>query len=176
MTERLSRAAVAVLKFFFGMASNLKPRLEALAVYLKQCENEGNFADLRKQQFDLLLSSLETQLAALSFSDGADYVAILRSMSWSEEQRTSLVKLVQDKVLAGQQQVPVGGRQFSQDFTSLLHKFPSRRLEETHGPHFAIAIVESAPDRAGDPPEQTDVTFRFGGNLGGLNGLIAAAW
>ena len=106
---------------FFGMASNLKPRLEALAVYLKQCENEGNFADLRKQQFDLLLSSLETQLAALSFSDGADYVAILRSMSWSEEQRTSLVKVVQDKVLAGQQQVPVGGRQFSQDFTSLLH-------------------------------------------------------
>ena len=62
------------------MASNVKPRLEALAVYLEQCENEGNFHDLRKQQFDLLLSSLETQLAALDFSDGADYAAILRSM------------------------------------------------------------------------------------------------
>ena len=35
------------------MASNVKPRLEALAVYLEQCENEGNFHDLRKQQFDL---------------------------------------------------------------------------------------------------------------------------
>ena len=62
------------------MASNVKPRLEALAVYLEQCENEGNFHDLRKQQFDLLLSSLETQLAALDFSDGAAYAAILRSM------------------------------------------------------------------------------------------------
>ena len=64
-----------------GMASNVKPRLEALAVYLEQCENEGNFHDLRKQQFDLLLGSLETQLAALDFSDGAENAAILRSMS-----------------------------------------------------------------------------------------------
>ena len=64
-----------------GMASNVKPRLEALAVYLEQCENEGNFHDLRKQQFDLLLCSLETQLAALDFSDGAENAAILRSMS-----------------------------------------------------------------------------------------------
>jgi hypothetical protein len=63
-----------------GMASNVKPRLAALAVYFEQCENEGNFHDLRKQQFDLLLSSLETQLAALDFSDGAAYAAILRSM------------------------------------------------------------------------------------------------
>ena len=63
------------------MASNVKPRLEALAVYLEQCENEGNFHDLRKQQFDLLLGSLETQLAALDFSDGAENAAILRSMS-----------------------------------------------------------------------------------------------
>ena len=103
------------------MASNLKSRLEALAVYLKQCENESNFNDLRKQQFDLLLSSLETQLVALDFSDGSDYVATLRSMPWSEEQRSSLVKVVQDKVLSGQQQVPVTNRQFGQDFTSLLH-------------------------------------------------------
>ena len=103
------------------MASNLKPRLEALAVYLKQCENEGNFDELRKQQFEVLLNSCETQLSAVSFADGAEYVAILKSMSWSEEQRTSLVKVVQDKVLAGQQQHAVAGRQFGQDFTSLLH-------------------------------------------------------
>jgi hypothetical protein len=54
-----------------GMASKLKPRLEALAVFLSQCEKQSGFEDLRK--FDLFRNTLEEQLASLDLSEGAGH-------------------------------------------------------------------------------------------------------
>jgi hypothetical protein len=99
----------------------LQERLQALTQYLKQCERENDFDQLRAQQFTSLLENVRGQVTKLEFIEGAEVVSLLQGMPWTMDQRKDLITEVQSKVLAKEQTAAVTGRLPMQDFTSFCH-------------------------------------------------------
>ena len=67
--------------------------------FLEQCRREDSFETLRAQQYEVLVTNLKA-LGRVPFEEGSRLVGLLQKQPWSESQRTALIAMVQEKVVA----------------------------------------------------------------------------
>jgi hypothetical protein len=147
-------------------------RLEALGVFLEQCRREDSFETLRAQQYEVLVTNLKA-LGRVPFEEGSRLVGLLQKQPWSESQRTALIAMVQEKVVAHAATTASSAKVERQNWTNLAMFFARRGLVSFDESSFTRTILVFA--LAGDlgPPAQADFTISYGGCI--LYGHCAAS-
>ena len=73
--------------------------VKALGAFLEQCKAEENFDLLLQQQFVALKETFGA-IGKLTFEDGSALVQRIQEQPWTDEQRKTLVGVIQEKVVA----------------------------------------------------------------------------
>lgn len=100
---------------------SLSDRLHALGQYLRQCQNESSFAQLRIDQFRILIQNFDQQIANIDLEAATTLVGHVQAMPWTAEQRRELIEKIHAKIRACTTARTTSGRVALQNFTAFMH-------------------------------------------------------
>lgn len=112
----------------------LSDRLHALGQYLRQCEGEASFPELRRDQFRILCQNFDQQLSSLELVDATTLVGHIQGMPWLPEQRQQLIETIHSRIRASATACSRGGRVILQNFTAFMHYLRSSDWERILDP------------------------------------------
>lgn len=102
------------------MSLRLSDRLHALGQYLRQCQNELSFAQLRIDQFRILTQNFEQQIANIDLEAATTLVGHVQAMPRTAGQRRELIDKIHAKRKASTTACTPIGRVALQNFTALM--------------------------------------------------------